>query len=161
MNTSIHNNIPGCAQLMTLPALHNPLHSKTESLKGFVQDSWALICQLPSESAPRSSLDRTGKDTVRQHGARIMRVIWTLLPTLMHLEGKLSGHQKGQNKQCSLHHGGSWSTLLRAEFCCLINHYSLSPAHITPSRTTGLWQGTGTGGPLGPWDVYCGKPFLL
>ena len=96
-----------------------------------MQDSLALICQLPSESAPRSSLDRTWKDAVRQQWSRIMRVIWTLLPTLMHLEGKLSGHQKGQNKQCSLHHGGSWSTLLRAE-CLLLNKPLLpepSPHH--------------------------------
>ena len=85
----------------------------------FVQDSWALICQLLSESSPRSSLDRTWKDAVRRQWARITRIIWTLLPTLTHLEGKLSGHQKGQHKQCSLHCGGSWSAPLMAGFLLL------------------------------------------
>ena len=73
------------------------------------------IRELPSESAPRSSLDRTGKDAVRRNWARI----WTFLPTLMHLKGQLSGHQQGQHKQCSLHCGGSWSALLRAGFLFL------------------------------------------
>ena len=144
---------------MTLPALHNPLHSKTESLKGFVQDSWALICQLPSESAPRSSLDRTGKDTVRQHGARIMRVIWTLLPTLMCLKGQLSGHQQGQHRQCSLHRGGGWSALLRAGFLSL--YKQLAPRAqlmVLPRVPQVCGQPPGTDGSLGSWAVYGGSP---
>jgi len=37
---------------MTLPTPYHSFHSKAESLKEFVQGSWALIRQLPSESAP-------------------------------------------------------------------------------------------------------------
>ena len=147
---------------MTLPALHNLLHSKTESLKEFVQDSWALICQLPSESAPRSSLDRTEKDTVKQHGARIMRVIWTLLPTLTHLKGQLSGHQQGQHKQCSLNCGSSWSDLLRAGFLSL--YKQLAPwaqLMALPRVPQVCGQAPGTGGSLGPLGCLQWKTFLL
>ena len=143
---------------MTLPTPHHPLHSKTESLREFVPDSWALICQLPSESAPRSDLDRTGKDAVRQHQARIRRAIQTLLPTLTSLKSQLSGHQQGQHKQCSLHHGGSWSALLRAGFCLLYKPLApqVQPTSL-PVERQACGQAPGTGGSLGPWDICCGK----
>ena len=150
----------GCVQIMTLPAPCHPLpHSKTESPREFVQDSWALICHLPSESVPRISLDRTGKDAVRRQWARIRRAIWIPFPTLSRLEGQLSGHQQGQHKQCSLHHGGSWSALLRAGFCLL--YTPLAPqAQPTclPVGPQACGQAPGTCGSLSPWNVYCGRP---
>ena len=134
---------------MTFPAPHHPLHSKTSCLRKFVQDSWTLISHLPSESAPWSGLDRTGKDAVRWQRARIRRAIQTLLPTLMHLEGQLSGHQQGQHKQCSLHCGGSWSALFRAGFRLL--YTPLAPQAQPTSLPVGpqvCGQAPGTGAPL-------------
>ena len=145
---------------MTRPAPHHPLHSKTENLREFVPDSWALICQLPSESAPRSGLDRIGKDAVRQHWARIRRAIQILHPTLTSLKGQLSGHQQGQHKQCSLHHGSSWSALLRAGFCLLYTPLApqVQPTSL-PVEPQACGQVPSTCDSLGPWDVYCGRPF--
>ena len=140
---------------MTLPTPHHSFHSKAESLREFAQDSWALIRQLPSESAPRSGVDRTGKDAVRRQWARIRRAIWIPFPTLSRLEGQLSGHQQGQHKQCSLHHGGSWSALLRAGFCLL---YTPLAPQAQPTSLPGKLQAPGTGGSHGPWGVYCGRP---
>ena len=125
---------PGFAQLMLSPAPHHPLHSKTDRLKEFLQGSWALMCQLPSESVPSSGLDRTVEDAVRWQRARIRRVIWNLLPTVSRLEGQLSGHQQGQHQQCSLHHGGSWSPLLRAGF---LRHYKPLAPQAQPTSLPG------------------------
>ena len=131
---------------MTL--LHTIPSTKNESLRQSMQDSWALIKQLPSESDPRSSSDRTGEDAVRRHGARIRRAPRSLLPTLTRLEDQLSGHHQGQHKQCSLHYGSSWSALLRARFCLFYKPlasprlYKPRPAHFPPSWITGLWPGS-------------------
>ena len=124
-----------------------------------MQDSWALIKQLPSESDPRSSSDRTGEDAVKRHRARIRRAPRSLLPTLTCLEDQLSGHHQGQHKQCSLHHGGSWSALLRAGFCLLYTPLApqIQPTSL-PVEPQACGQVPGTCDSLGPWDVYCGRP---
>ena len=145
---------------MTL--LHTIPSTKNESLRQSMQDSWALIKQLPSESDPRSSSDRTGEDAVRRHGARIRRAPRSLLPTLTRLEDQLSGHHQGQHKQCSLHHGGGWCALLRTGY--LLLYTPLAPqAQPTslPGGPQACGQAPGTGGSLGPRGVYSGKHFLL
>ena len=99
---------------------------------------------------------------MRWQRARIRRVIWNLLPTVSRLEGQLSGHQQGQHKQCSLHHGGGWSALLRTGY--LLFYTPLAPqAQPTslPGGPQACGQAPGTGGSLGPRGVYSGKHFLL
>ena len=76
---------------------------------------------------------------MRQHGARIRRANWTLLPTLMQIEGELSSYHQGQHKQCSLHGGSRLSALLRAAFLLLHKPLAPWPQPISPPRSsTGL-----------------------
>ena len=76
----------------------------------------------------------------------------------MRLKGQLSGHQQGQHKQCSLHHGGGWSTLLRAGFLSLYKQLAPSAQPMPLPGGRGLGKAPGTGGSLGPWGVYGGSP---
>ena len=147
------NYHPQCAQLMTLSVPHHLLHSKTGSLRSLCRTPghWSASCSLnlPREAAwtglGRMQWDGNGQGLWGSSGPSF--------PPSRILKVSSQVTRKASTSSAPFIVVAVGVLLSRQGFCCLINHYSLSPAHTPPRRTTGLWPSTWHRWP--PWALEC------
>ena len=146
---------------MTLPTPYHSFHSKAESLKEFVQGSWALIRQLPSESAPevvwtglgRIQWDGIGQGSDGPSGPSFLPSCVSKFSSLVTNKATKSSAPFIVVAAGVLCSGQGFVTLKTPS--------SLSSAQTPPRRNTVLWSGSWNMWFPCPWGVYCGKPFPL